>query len=160
MVAFVATECPLAELYAGRLAELAAGFGPKGVAFVAVASNRRETDETLGRFAAAHGIPFPILADRDGRVAARLGATRTPSVVVLDERRAIRYRGRIDDQYTRGTRRAEPRRRDLAEALEALLAGRPIDQPETEAIGCPIDRPESRHRTGRGLCRSSGHLDL
>ena len=105
-------------------------------------------------------IPFPILADRDGRVAARLGATRTPSVVVLDEHRAIRYRGRIDDQYTRGTRRAEPQRRELAEAIEALLAGRAIDQPETEAIGCPIDRPESRNRTGRGLCRSSGHLDL
>jgi hypothetical protein len=143
VVAFVATECPLAELYAGRLAELAAGFGPKGVTFVAVASNRRETDETLGRFAAAHGISFPILPDRAGQLAARLGATRTPSVVVLDERRAIRYRGRIDDQYTRGTRRAEPRRRDLAEALEALLAGRAIGQPETEAIGCPIDRPET-----------------
>jgi peroxiredoxin len=143
VVAFVAAECPLAELYAGRLAELAGIFGPKGVAFVAVASNRRETDESLDRFAAAHGMSFPIRADRDGQVAARLGATRTPSVVVLDERRVIRYRGRIDDQYSRGTRRAEPRRRDLAEALEALLAGRAIDQPETEAIGCPIDRPET-----------------
>ena len=143
VVAFVGTECPLAELYAERLSELAAGYGPRGVAFVALASNRRESAEAISRFAEVHRIPFPILADRDGVVAARLGATRTPSVVVLDERRAIRYRGRIDDQYTRDARRAEPSSRDLAGALEALLAHRPIDQPETPAIGCPIDRPET-----------------
>jgi hypothetical protein len=148
VVAFIGTECPLAELYAGRLAELAAGFGPRGVLFVALASNRRETDESIGRFMEAHRIPFPVLADRDARIAAQLGATRTPSVVVLDERRVLRYRGRIDDQCTRGTRRAEPRSRDLTDALEDLLAGRAINRPETEAIGCPIDRPESEPPTG------------
>ena len=59
-VAFVATECPLAELYAGRLAELAAGFGPKGVAFVAVASNRQETRRDAGPVCGDARITFPI----------------------------------------------------------------------------------------------------
>jgi peroxiredoxin len=144
VVAFVGTECPLAELYAGLLAELAADYGPKGVGFVGLASSERDSAEAIERFARAHRLPFPVLADRNGAAAARLGVTRTPSVVVLDERRAIRYRGRIDDQYTRSARRAEPRRRDLADVLDALLAGRPVATPETLAIGCPIDRPDRR----------------
>jgi hypothetical protein len=148
VIVFVGAECPLAELYAGPLAELAAAYGPRNVAFLGLASNRRDTALALGRFAAAHQIGFPILEDSGGVVAARLGATRTPSVVVLDERRTIRYRGRIDDQYTRGVRRAGPVSHDLAGAVEALLAGRPIDQPETEAIGCPIET--DGHRTGTG----------
>jgi hypothetical protein len=139
VVAFVGAECPLAELYAGRLAEMAAAFGPRGVGFVGLAPNRRDSAAAIARFAEAHHIPFPIHADPGGALAARLGATRTPSVVVLDERRTIRYRGRIDDQYARSARRAEPIRHDLARALEALLAGRPVDPSETEAIGCPIE---------------------
>jgi hypothetical protein len=143
VIAFVATECPLTELYGGRLAELAEKFGPKGVAFVGLTSHPRDSAEAIGRFRAVHRIRFPILEDRDGGIAARLGATRTPSVVVLDERRRIRYRGRIDDQYLRGARLAAPRHQDLADAIEALVSGRPIDRPETEAVGCPIDRPGS-----------------
>jgi peroxiredoxin len=142
VIALVATECPMAELYAGRLAELAEGFGPRGVAFVGLSSHPRDSAEAIGRFRAVHRIRFPVLEDRGGVIAERLGATRTPTVVVLDERRAIRYRGRIDDQYVRGARLAAPRHRDLAGAIEALLAGRPVDPSETEAIGCPIDRPE------------------
>jgi peroxiredoxin len=143
VIAFVGVECPLAELYAGRLAELAAAFGPRGVAFVGLAPNRRDSAAAVDGYARAHGISFPIHEDRAGAVAARLGATRTPSVVVLDARGAVRYRGRIDDQYTLDAHRAGPRSRDLAGAIEALLAGRAVDRPETEAIGCPIDRPEA-----------------
>jgi peroxiredoxin len=144
VVAFVSDECPLAELYAERLAELAGRFGPRGVGFVGLAPSRRDSTETIAGFAAAHHLEFPVVADDGARVAARLGATRTPSVVVLDRARAIRYRGRIDDQYRRETRRAQPGRCDLAAALEALLADRPIVPPETESVGCPIgsERPD------------------
>ena len=139
VVAFVGAECPLSELYAGRLAELADRFEPEGVAFVGMAPNARDSADTLGRFARAHGIGFPIVVDRGGTVAARIGVRRIPSVVVLDARGVLRYRGRIDDQYTLGTRRAEPGSHDLADAIEAVLAGRPVEHPETEVIGCPIE---------------------
>jgi hypothetical protein len=65
---------------------------------------------------------------------------------VLDERRAIRYRGRIDDQYTRGAHLAEARNHDLRQAIESLLSHMPVVQPETEAIGCPLERPEAGPR--------------
>ncbi|HZW30333.1 MAG TPA: redoxin domain-containing protein [Isosphaeraceae bacterium] len=131
--------CPVAELYATMLSGLADQYQPRGVAFLGIAPNGRDTPSALARFASSHGLRFPIFPDLGGEVAARLGATRTPQVVVLDDRRRIRYRGRIDDQYAVGSRRGEARRHDLAEALDDLLAGRPVRRPETEAAGCPID---------------------
>ena len=50
-VAFVGTECPLAKLYAPRLVELAAEFKARGVAFVAIDSNRQDSDTELAHFA-------------------------------------------------------------------------------------------------------------
>ena len=56
---------------------------------------------------------------------------------LLDAERVIRYHGRIDDQYGVGFRRDKPTRRDLEEALDELLAGRPIATPRTEVVGLP-----------------------
>jgi peroxiredoxin len=151
---FLGAECPVAELYAGRLAELAEEFGPRGVAFIGIASNRRDHPSRLARFATSHGIRFRVFRDIGGAVAAQLGARRTPEVVVLDRGRRIRYRGRIDDQYAVGSRQAEPRRHDLRDALEDLLAGRPVSRAETDAVGCPIDLPEKPSISGAATyCR-------
>ena len=65
---------------------------------------------------------------------------RTPEVFLLDADRVIRYHGRIDDQYGVGFRRDKPARRDLEQALDELLAGKPITTPQTEVSGCPIER--------------------
>src|SRR5262249_34220440 len=95
-----------------------------------------------------HQIPFPILKDADNVVADRLGATRTPEVIVLDPERRVRYRGRIDDQYAPGVRRPVPTRRDLALALEELLAGQPVSCPVPQASGCLIARAPARESPG------------
>jgi peroxiredoxin len=139
VVVVIGAECPVAELYASTLSDLADDSESRGVAFVAIAPNGRDTPSKLARFATVHGIKFPLLHDVGGEVAARLGATRTPEVIVLDAERKIRYRGRIDDQYAIGTRRAEVRRHDLAAAIEQLLRGQTVSLPETEAVGCPIE---------------------
>lgn len=139
-VIFLGVECPLAKLYGPRLAELEGEFGPRGVAFVAVDSNQHDTPEEVARFHREQGLNFPFLKDPDNRLADRLGATRTAEVFLLDGRRAVRYHGRIDDQYGAGVHRLQPTRRDLAEAIEELLAGRPVSRPEVAAPGCVIDR--------------------
>src|SRR4051794_14533360 len=64
VVAFVGAECPLAELYAERLAGLADEYEPRGVAFLGLAPNRRDSAAAVDRFARAHQIPFPILEDQ------------------------------------------------------------------------------------------------
>ena len=140
VVAFLGVDCPLARLYGPRLGELAAAYGPRGVAFVGVNSNSQDALSDVARYARTHKLPFPVLKDVGNVVADRLGAKRTPEVFVLDERRGVRYRGRVDDQYAVGVKRPHPSRRDLAAALDELLAGKAVSVPVTEAAGCYIGR--------------------
>ena len=65
---------------------------------------------------------------------------RTPECVVLDAKRTLRYRGRIDDQYRPGGQRDKPTRNDLAEALEVMLAGKEVAVATTPVDGCIITR--------------------
>jgi peroxiredoxin len=140
VVAFLGAECPLANRYAPRLAELAEEFTPRGVAFLGVDANRQDSLAHIARQAKEYRIPFPVLKDVGNAVADRFGAARTPEVFVLDDQHVVRYRGRIDDQYGVGYARPHATRRDLAVALEELLAGKPVSQPVTEAAGCLIGR--------------------
>jgi peroxiredoxin len=140
VVAYVGCGCPVARLYAPRLAELAKEYEPKGVAFLGVSSNQYDSIQDLTRFAKEHKIPFPILKDVGNALADRMGAVYVPEVFVLDANRVIRYRGRIDDQYGVGYARPKAEHRDLAAALDELLAGRAVSSPATEVSGCFIGR--------------------
>ena len=140
VLAFLGAECPLAEAYAPRLAEVARDFEKRGVGFFGVDANQQDGPVAIGRFAEKHGLPFPILKDVGNGLADRLGAERTPEVFVLDGSRAVVYRGRVDDQYAIGIHRPSPTRHDLVDALEAVLAGRPVATPRTDAVGCKIGR--------------------
>src|SRR5262249_17908508 len=140
VLAFLGTECPLASLYAPRLAELARAYEKTGVAFFGVDANQQDAPSALSRFVREHDLPFPMLKDVGNELADRLGVERTPEVLVLDAGRVVRYRGRVDDQYGFGVHRPAPSRRDLVAALEDLLAGRPVATPRTEPLGCRIGR--------------------
>jgi peroxiredoxin len=118
VVAFLGADCPLANRYAPRLAELARDYVPRGVAFLGIDSNQQDSLAQLAHLAKVHRLEFPLLKDPGNAVADQFGATRTPEVFVLDAARVVRYRGRIDDQYGVGYNRPKPTRRDLAEALD------------------------------------------
>src|SRR4051794_20089809 len=111
VVAFVGTECPLAKLYGPRLAELAKEYEPKGVAFLAIDPNAQDGVTQIAAYARQSGIAFPILKDLNNLATDRFAARRTPEVFVLDAKRVIRYRGRVDDQYAVGVQRDKPQSR-------------------------------------------------
>ncbi|HEX3451043.1 MAG TPA: redoxin domain-containing protein, partial [Isosphaeraceae bacterium] len=140
VIAFLGVECPVVSQYAPRLVELAGKFEPKGVAFFAIDANQQDSPSAMGRFAKENALPFPFLKDVGNELADRLQVQRTPEVVVLDAERAIRYRGRIDDQFDRGVHRSAPLRSDLAIVLEELLAGRDVSVAKTDAVGCRVGR--------------------
>src|SRR6266849_6264470 len=148
VLAFTGTECPVAKLYGPRLAGLAKEYGSKGVAFIGINANQQDSITAIGDCAKSHGITFPILKDVGNVLADRLGARRTPEVFVLDRQRVIRYWGRIDDQYGVGYTRPRPQRRDLALALDELLAGKPVSVPVTTAPGCFIGRVQPNYGQG------------
>ncbi|MBX7168232.1 MAG: redoxin domain-containing protein [Pirellulales bacterium] len=144
VLVFLGTECPLAKLYAPRLQELADTYAKQGVAMVGIMSNRQDSITEIGAFARRFKLKFPILKDTGNTVADAIGAQRTPEVFLLDANRVVRYSGRIDDQYglTVGSGYAQPkvRVRYLADAIEQVLAGKPVALASTETAGCLIGR--------------------
>lgn len=140
VVAFLGTECPLAKLYAGRLQTIADDYSKRGVAVVAVMSNAQDSLAKIAAFERQYKITYPVLKDRRDEVADQFGAERTSQVFLLDRQRAIRYRGRVDDQYLVGIIRTKPTRADLRMAIDELLAGKSVSVPQTDALGCIIGR--------------------
>jgi peroxiredoxin len=140
VVVFVGTECPLANLYVVTLAEMHQKYSGKGVAFLAINSNDQDSFADVVAHAKERPVPFPVLKD-EGHVADdATGARRTPEAFLLDSGLVIRYHGRIDDQYGYTYRRAAPTKTELKDAIEDLLAGKPVATPETKLEGCIIGR--------------------
>jgi peroxiredoxin len=149
VLALLGTECPLARLYAPRLTALAKKYEGQGVLFLGINSNAQDNVTELKNFARVNGLEFPILKDLNQVLADRLHATRTPAAYLLDTQRVVRYQGRIDDQYglqdtKTGTRVSyqlkAPRREDLAQAIDELLADKPVSVAQTQPTGCLIGR--------------------
>ncbi len=140
VVCFLGTECPLAKLYGPRLQQLSEMYASQNIDFIGVNSNLHDSMEECRSYAKSHGVTFPMLKDVGNKVADAYEVTRTPEVVVVDSNFEIRYRGRIDDQYQPGMSRVKPVRQDLKEALEELIAGKPVSRALTEPVGCLIGR--------------------
>ena len=140
VVVFTGTACPVNNAYMPILAKLHAEYAGKGVAFVAINSVPVDDAKAVATHAKKAGLPFPVLKDPKQMVAEKFGAEMTPEVFVLDANRVIRYRGRIDDQFGIGFKRPAPTRRDLAVALDELLAGKAVSVPRTEVEGCTLGR--------------------
>ncbi|MGB4710833.1 MAG: redoxin domain-containing protein [Fuerstiella sp.] len=140
VLAFLGTECPLVKLYARRLQELSETYGSRGVVFVGVNSNRQDSITDIGAFARLNSLTFPILKDVGNKLADEVAADRTPSVVVLDGDRVVRYSGRIDDQYGAGYARDTAANNYLQDAMESLLSDKPVSVASMPAEGCLIGR--------------------
>ncbi|MCH7728183.1 MAG: redoxin domain-containing protein [Planctomycetes bacterium] len=139
---FMGTECPIGNAYVPNLIELQNRYADKGVQFIGINSNLSDSAEAVAKHAKEFKIAFPVLVDKDQATANLFGAKRTPEVFILDARRNVRYRGRIDDRFGYLYKREESRRQEMEEALKELLAGKDVSVPETEAIGCLITRRE------------------
>jgi peroxiredoxin len=144
VVVFLGAECPISNLYLPGLIELEKKYRANGVQFLAVYANEPEDLDVIAAHAADRDVPFLVLKDFGQKLADALGVTRSPAAVVLDGDFALRYRGRIDDQYGSGSRRAKPTRQDLVEALDEVLAGKKVSVPETEADGCLLARASTK----------------
>ena len=141
VLAFVTSDCPLVGRVMPKLIELDAAYREKGVQFVAVNVGAADTLKDMAAQAIEFEASFPFVKDEGLACAARLGIDRTPEVAVLDSEWRLVYRGRIDDQDRLGGSRPQPTRRDLATALDELLAGMAVSVVSTPADGCLITAP-------------------
>jgi thiol-disulfide isomerase/thioredoxin len=140
VLVFVATDCPISNAYAPEVQRLCARYRANGIACVLVYEDLKPGADDVRRHLAEYRYrDVQAIIDGDRTIARRAGATVTPQAVVIDRAGAVRYRGRVDNFYAA---LGKPRRRatvhDLRDALDAMLAGKPVPHPETEALGCYI----------------------
>jgi peroxiredoxin len=140
VICFLGAECPLARLYGPRLSNLARSFSGRGVRFIGVNSNAQDSLDEVRKYVREHHLSLPVVKDLANAVADRFGARRTPEVFVVDQSLAVRYHGRIDDQFQPGLSRSQPTRDDLRIALEELLSDQPVSVAKTAVTGCHIGR--------------------
>ncbi len=137
VVMFIATKCPYSNAYNDRMRDMAAAYEKQGIQFAGINSNKTEPAEEVTAHAKQHGFGFALMKDPDNKVADLYDARHTPEIFVVDPDGKVRYHGRIDENYEEPAKVASP---DLKNALDALLAGKPIAKAETKAFGCTIKR--------------------
>lgn len=140
VIAFTCNHCPYVQAYEDRVIALQRDYAPKGVQFVAINANETKNypedsfDKMVVR-AQEKKFNFLYLRDEDQSVAQAYDAACTPEFYAFDQGGALRYHGRLDDNYQNPK---QVRSHDLQNAIEDLLAGKPVRIPLTPAIGCSI----------------------
>ena len=148
IVVFTSNHCPFSKAYEDRMLALDRKFAPMGYPVLAIMPNdpaayEEDSFENMKARARDRNYSFPYTIDATQAVAKAFGASRTPQVFVLkkvrgadgSDRFVMDYSGAIDDNPQDA---AGVQKRYADDAVTALIAGRPVAQPVTKAIGCGI----------------------
>lgn len=127
-----------------KTAKLAEDYAKKGVAFILVDANKADLDgaeattKRITEQAQKAGLTCPIALDKQGAWADVFGAAAEGDVFVIDAKGMLAYRGALDDD-PKGEK-ADKCTPYLANALDALIAGKAPTQNTTPSNGKPIQR--------------------
>lgn len=143
IVIFTCNHCPYAKAYEGRILDLDKKYKALGYPVVAINPNDpviqpEDSYEAMQINAKEKGFTFPYLFDEKQEVYPVYGATKTPHVYLIQKengKNIVKYIGAIDDNYEKP---AEVKVKYVENAVDALLAGKPVDETKTVAVGCSI----------------------
>lgn len=150
VIIFTCNHCPTAQAYEDRIKQLVTDYASKSVQVVAIMPNKPtsvrldelgyteygDTFDEMRIRARDKNFNFPYLYDGDTEsTAKKYGPIATPHVFIFDKKRILQYTGRIDDvELPTGM----PKTKDTRNAIEALLAGKPVPVTVTKTFGCSI----------------------
>ena len=140
LVVFSCNTCPWVIRWEDRYVSLANTYAQKGIGMIAVNSNAarfggEDSLEEMVEHAKNNGYNFPYAQDPESELASAFGATKTPHIYLFNGDDKLVYRGAIDDNAKNAKKVDVP---FLANAIDALLAGNPINPQTTKALGCSI----------------------
>jgi len=139
-VFYTTVDCPLSNGYVPEMNRLRQEYAARGVAFYAVEADTTLDVTVVRRHAKEFGFTFPVLMDKRQVLARLSGATATPEVAVLSREGKVLYIGRIDNRVEDFDKhRNVVTEHDFRDALDAVLAGRPVPHPKTKVVGCAIN---------------------
>ena len=149
VMVFTSNACPESQLYERRIQQLHKDYAARGAAVIAINPNNpgavrladmRYTDvgeslDDMKSRAAFRRLEYPYLSDGAMQALVKqVGVVTTPHVFIFDESRALQYEGRIDDNV----REELVKTADARNAIDALLAGRPVPVSHTRPTGCAV----------------------
>ena len=135
--------CPIVRNAMPGFKALRDEFAPRGVEFLLLNANLQDDRAAIAREAEAFAIDLPVLLDDTQLVGESLGLVRTGEVIVIDPATwTVAYRGAMDDRLTYEHQKPAATEHYLRDAVEDLLAGRPVALASTEPVGCLINFPE------------------
>lgn len=138
---FLDPECPICQSYTLTLRKMYETYADQGVKFQGVYTSPVIKKREIKNFHKKYQIPFSGEIDKKNALAERWDASVTPEVVVTTPIGQVLYQGAIDNwYYALGKNRPEPTEHYLKDALDAFLAGKPIERKRTEAVGCLMNR--------------------
>lgn len=161
LVIFTCNHCPTAQAYEQRIIDLNKDYKNKGVALVAISPNDdaavrldelgyTDVGDSLADMklrAKERDFQFPYLYDGEKQDVSRAyGVLATPQVLIFDAERKLRYVGRIDDSDVKTVTS-----HDTRNALDALLAGKPVPVETTRVFGCSTKWADKREEARKSL---------
>jgi peroxiredoxin len=140
LVMFICRHCPYVVHVRGELERLGLDYANSALGIVAISSNDpvgypEDSPNGLRKMAHEAGFLFPLLFDETQDVARAYSAVCTPDFFLFDNRRRLVYRGQMDDSRPN---RGAADGRDLRAAIEAVLAGEPVNPDQKPSTGCGI----------------------
>lgn len=141
LVMFICRHCPFVKHVKREFQRLDRDYKERSVGIVAISSNDvvshpEDSPESLCEMAREEAYSFPVCYDKTQEVARAYTASCTPDFFLFDEDRKLVYRGQLDDSRPGNGKPITGR--DLRDALEAVLSGRPVSKEQKPSIGCNI----------------------
>ena len=141
VVMFLCNHCPYVLHVNPEIVRLVSDYRSKGVSFVGISSNDaihypQDGPELMKTHAEEVGYDFPYLYDESQEVAKAYDAACTPDFYVFDGKGHLVYRGRLDD--SRPSNGIELSGKDLRNALNLILSGKEVGEPQYPSGGCNI----------------------
>lgn len=147
VVFFTTTDCPLSNNEVPEMNRTRRDYAARGVAFYAVQADTTIADSEVLQHSKEYEFSFPVLFDPKQILVKMTGASTIPSAAVLSPDGTLLYLGRIDNLVEDfNVRRQTPTKFDVRDALNALLAGKPVPNPRTKAFGCAITALPERQK--------------
>jgi peroxiredoxin len=141
LVMFICRHCPYVVHVEQEIAKIGRGYTDRGLGIIGISSNdpvqyQDDAPPRLKEMAERLDFTFPFCFDETQNVAMAYGAACTPDFYLFDRERRLAYHGQLDDSRPGSNKPVTGR--DLRAAIDAVLAGKPVDSKQKASVGCSI----------------------